>query len=163
MMLSDWEMQHFWTKLLHRADRDRCVMWITKFREPQQGLHAKRHRNEYMQLMKRMLRKGIVEAPFNHTPQSGLLPVLPAFTFAHYNHYNSTFDVHNQGETEIEQRIFEVIARCEQEKLNMRKEQEISMEKHMNETNQKLCEIEEKYNKKIEATSALICGLEDKV
>ena len=83
--------------------------------------------------------------------------------FAHYNDYNSTFDVHNQGETEIEQRIFEVIARCEQEKLNMRKEQEHNMEKHMNETNQILCEIEEKYSKKIEATSALICGLEDRV
>ena len=161
--LSDWEMQHFWTNLPHRADRNRCVMWITKFREPQEGLHAKRNRNEYMQLMKRMLRKGIVEAPFNHTPQPGLLPVLPAFMFAHYNDYNSTFDVHNQGETEIEQRIFEVIARCKQEKLNMRKEQEHNMEKHMNETNQKLCEIEEKYNKKIEATSALICGLEDRV
>ena len=33
----------------------------------------------------------------------------------------------------------------------------------MNQTNQKLCKIEEKYNKKIEATSALICGLEDRV
>ena len=138
-------------------------MWVTKFREPQEGLHAKRNRNEYMQLLKRMLRKGIVEAPFTHTPQPGLLPVLPAFMSVLYNDYNSTFDVHNQGETEIEQRVFEVIARCEQEKLNMRKEQEHNMEKHMNETNQILCEIEEKYNKKIEATSALICGLEDRV
>ena len=162
-MLSDAEMQHFYRKLPHRADCDRCVMWVTKFREPQEGLHAKRNRNEYMQLLKRMLRKGIVEAPFTHTPQPGLLPVLPAFMSAHYNDYNSTFDVHNQGETEIEQRVFEVIARCEQEKLNMRKEQEHNMEKHMNETNQILCEIEEKYNKKIEATSALICGLEDRV
>ena len=321
-MLSDSEMQHFWTKLPHRADRDRCVMWITKFREPQEGLHAKRNRNEYMQLMKRMLRKGIVEAPFTHTPQPGLLPVLPAFMSVLYNDYNSIFNVHNQSnwgpsaasgtssarslyplqlnfnekhekqdptnsfglctakdggdiprsvyrdasyhksddreaeirskifeerwqeerlrmeqkhqakeqqilyrknaeieelkgryhverteqeealkkvkremevlkkelasvkentdkqleemrratqqssqsrEAEIEQRVYEVTARYEQEKLNMRKEQKHNMEKHMNETKQKLCEMEEKYNKKIEATSALICGLEDRV
>ena len=66
-------------------------------------------------------------------------------------------------ETEIEQRIYEVTARYEQEKLNMGKEQKHNMEKHMNETNQNYGEMEEKYNKKIEGTSALICGFEDRV
>ena len=59
--------------------------------------------------------------------------------------------------------VYEVTARYEQDKLNMRKKQKHNMEKHMNETNQKLCEMEEKYNKELKATSALIYGLEDRV
>ena len=51
-----------------------------------------------MQLMRRMLRKGVVEAPFTRRPQPGLLPVLPAFMSVLYNDYNSTFDVHNQSD-----------------------------------------------------------------
>ena len=84
-MLSDSKMQHFWAKLPHRADRDKCCMWIKKFREPQEGLPAKRNRNEYVQLMRRMLRKGVVEAPFTRRPQPGLLPLLPAFMSVLYN------------------------------------------------------------------------------
>lgn len=63
-------------------ERQRCALWIRKLCEPSgtgAGLLGRKNRNLYAKLLLHMLRRGVLEGPFTHRPESGTLKTLPSY------------------------------------------------------------------------------------
>ncbi|XP_046339268.2 centrosomal protein of 112 kDa-like isoform X3 [Haliotis rufescens] len=80
------DMKPYVLKLPHKADRQRCAVWIKKLCEPPAaGVTGRKNRNMYGQLMLHMLRRGVLEGPFDKRPSGGSLPTLPPYMSIYFD------------------------------------------------------------------------------
>ncbi|XP_046555303.1 centrosomal protein of 112 kDa-like [Haliotis rubra] len=80
------DMKPYVLKLPHKADRQRCAVWIKKLCEPPAtGVTGRKNRNMYGQLMLHMLRRGVLEGPFDKRPSDGSLPTLPPYMSIYFD------------------------------------------------------------------------------
>ncbi|XP_008939444.1 PREDICTED: centrosomal protein of 112 kDa, partial [Merops nubicus] len=80
-------------KLQHRSERQRCALWIKKLCEPSgagTGTAGRKNRNLYAKLLLHMLKRGVLEGPFTHKPEPGMLKTLPSYMLIYFDEPNST-------------------------------------------------------------------------
>ncbi|NXQ80378.1 CE112 protein, partial [Nyctibius grandis] len=80
-------------KLQHRSERKRCALWIKKLYEPSgagTGIAGRKNRNLYAKLLLHMLKRGVLEGPFTHKPEPGILKTLPKYMSIFFDEPNST-------------------------------------------------------------------------
>ncbi|NWX76883.1 CE112 protein, partial [Alca torda] len=80
-------------KLQHRSERQRCALWIKKLCEPSgagTGIVGRKNRNLYAKLLLHMLKRGVLEGPFTHKPEPGILTTLPSYMSIYFDEPNST-------------------------------------------------------------------------
>uniref|UniRef100_A0A8C3KED2 Centrosomal protein 112 n=1 Tax=Calidris pygmaea TaxID=425635 RepID=A0A8C3KED2_9CHAR len=80
-------------KLQHRSERQRCALWIKKLCEPSgagTGIVGRKNRNLYAKLLLHMLKRGVLEGPFTHKPEPGILKTLPSYMSIYFDEPNST-------------------------------------------------------------------------
>ncbi|XP_065504127.1 centrosomal protein of 112 kDa isoform X2 [Caloenas nicobarica] len=80
-------------KLQHRSERQRCALWIKKLCEPSgagTGTVGRKNRNLYAKLLLHMLKRGVLEGPFTHKPEPGILKTLPSYMSIYFDEPNST-------------------------------------------------------------------------
>uniref|UniRef100_A0A8D0F1M8 Centrosomal protein 112 n=1 Tax=Strix occidentalis caurina TaxID=311401 RepID=A0A8D0F1M8_STROC len=80
-------------KLQHRSERQRCALWIKKLCEPSgagTGIEGRKNRNLYAKLLLHMLKRGVLEGPFTHKPEPGILKTLPSYMSIYFDEPNST-------------------------------------------------------------------------
>lgn len=64
------------------SERQRCALWVKKLCEPSgagTGIAGRRNRNSYAKLLLHMLKRGVLEDPFTHEPEPGMLKTLPSY------------------------------------------------------------------------------------
>ncbi|XP_067403425.1 centrosomal protein of 112 kDa isoform X2 [Emydura macquarii macquarii] len=86
------DMKPFVLKLPHKSERQRCALWIKKLCEPSgagAGIMGRKNRNLYAKLLLHMLKKGVLEGPFTHKPEPGLLKTLPSYMSIYFDEPNS--------------------------------------------------------------------------
>ncbi|XP_065549347.1 centrosomal protein of 112 kDa isoform X2 [Lathamus discolor] len=79
-------------KLQHRSERQRCALWIKKLCEPSgagTGVAGRKNRNLYAKLLLHMLKRGVLEGPFTHKPEPGMLKTLPSYMSIYFDEPNS--------------------------------------------------------------------------
>ncbi|XP_040386894.1 centrosomal protein of 112 kDa isoform X6 [Cygnus olor] len=79
-------------KLQHRSERQRCALWIKKLCEPSgagTGVAGRKNRNLYARLLLHMLKRGLLEGPFTHKPEPGILKTLPSYMSIYFDEPNS--------------------------------------------------------------------------
>uniref|UniRef100_A0ACB8EL69 Uncharacterized protein n=1 Tax=Sphaerodactylus townsendi TaxID=933632 RepID=A0ACB8EL69_9SAUR len=87
------DMKPYVLKLPHKLERQRCALWIKKLCEPSgagTGVVDRKNRNLYAKLLLHMLKRGILEGPFTHKPEAGMLKPLPAYMSIYFDEPNST-------------------------------------------------------------------------
>ncbi|XP_065419732.1 centrosomal protein of 112 kDa isoform X4 [Chrysemys picta bellii] len=87
------DMKPFVLKLPHKSERQRCALWIKKLCEPSgagAGIMGRKNRNLYAKLLLHMLKRGILEGPFTHKPEPGILKTLPSYMSIYFDEPNST-------------------------------------------------------------------------
>lgn len=73
-------------QLPHRADRQKCAVWIKKLCEPpSSGITGRKNRNMYSQLMLHMLKRGNIQGPFDKKPDEGPLQPLPPYMSIYFD------------------------------------------------------------------------------
>uniref|UniRef100_G1N5W2 DUF4485 domain-containing protein n=1 Tax=Meleagris gallopavo TaxID=9103 RepID=G1N5W2_MELGA len=79
-------------KLQHRSERQRCALWVKKLCEPSgagTGIAGRKNRNSYAKLLLHMLKRGVLEDPFTHEPEPGMLKTLPSYMLIYFDEPNS--------------------------------------------------------------------------
>ncbi|XP_075297276.1 centrosomal protein of 112 kDa isoform X1 [Opisthocomus hoazin] len=79
-------------KLQLRSERQRCALWIKKLCEPSgagTGIAGRKNRNLYAKLLLHMLKRGVLEGPFTHKPEPGILKTLPSYMSIYFDEPNS--------------------------------------------------------------------------
>uniref|UniRef100_A0A8B9FT30 DUF4485 domain-containing protein n=1 Tax=Amazona collaria TaxID=241587 RepID=A0A8B9FT30_9PSIT len=79
-------------ELQHRTERQRCALWIKKLCEPSgagTGVAGRKNRNLYAKLLLHMLKRGVLEGPFTHKPDPGMLKTLPSYMSIYFDEPNS--------------------------------------------------------------------------
>ncbi|NXW05924.1 CE112 protein, partial [Fregetta grallaria] len=74
-------------------ERQRCALWIKKLCEPSgagTGIVGRKNRNLYAKLLLHMLKRGVLEGPFTHKPEPGILKTLPSYMSIYFDEPNST-------------------------------------------------------------------------
>lgn len=64
------------------SERQRCALWIKKLCEPSgagEGIVGRKNRNFHAKLLLHMLKRGVLEGPFTHKPETGMLKILPSY------------------------------------------------------------------------------------
>ncbi|XP_063208666.1 centrosomal protein of 112 kDa isoform X1 [Chroicocephalus ridibundus] len=87
------DMKPYVLKLQHRSERQRCALWIKKLCEPSgagTGIVGRKNRNLYAKLLLHMLKRGVLEGPFTHKPEAGILKTLPSYMSIYFDEPNST-------------------------------------------------------------------------
>ncbi|XP_077689219.1 centrosomal protein of 112 kDa isoform X3 [Eretmochelys imbricata] len=87
------DMKPFVLKLPHKSERQRCALWIKKLCEPSgagAGIMGRKNRNLYAKLLLHMLKRGVLEGPFTHKPEPGILKTLPSYMSIYFDEPNST-------------------------------------------------------------------------
>ncbi|NXX80654.1 CE112 protein, partial [Urocolius indicus] len=87
------DMKPYVLKLQHRSESHRCALWIEKLREPSgagTGIAGRKNRNLYAKLLLHMLKRGVLEDPFAHKPEPGMLKALPSYMSIYFDEPNST-------------------------------------------------------------------------
>ncbi|XP_061866695.1 centrosomal protein of 112 kDa isoform X2 [Colius striatus] len=87
------DMKPYVLKLQHRSEIHRCALWIEKLREPSAagtGIAGRKNRNFYARLLLHMLKRGVLEDPFTHKPEPGMLKTLPSYMSIYFDEPNST-------------------------------------------------------------------------
>ncbi|XP_045066643.1 centrosomal protein of 112 kDa-like [Coregonus clupeaformis] len=82
------DMKPYVLKLHHKTERQRCALWIKKLCDPAvsgSGLMGRKNRNMYSRLLLHMLRRGVLEGPFSHKPESGSLRTLPTYMSIYFD------------------------------------------------------------------------------
>ncbi|XP_078510436.1 centrosomal protein of 112 kDa isoform X3 [Lissotriton helveticus] len=86
------DMKPFVLKLQHKSERQRCAIWIKKLCEPSgagSGFTGRKKRNMYAKLLLHMLKRGLLEGPFTHRPEEGVLKTLPSYMSIYFDEPNS--------------------------------------------------------------------------
>ncbi|XP_060108315.1 centrosomal protein of 112 kDa [Heteronotia binoei] len=87
------DMKPYVLKLPHKLERQRCALWIKKLCEPSgagEGIVGRKNRNLYAKLLLHMLKRGVLEGPFTHKPETGMLKNLPSYMSIYFDEPNST-------------------------------------------------------------------------
>nr|XP_056710831.1 centrosomal protein of 112 kDa isoform X1 [Euleptes europaea] len=87
------DMKPYVLKLPHKLERQRCALWIKKLCEPSgagTGIVDRKNRNLYAKLLLHMLKRGVLEGPFTHKPEAGMLKTLPSYMSIYFDEPNST-------------------------------------------------------------------------
>ncbi|XP_061471567.1 centrosomal protein of 112 kDa isoform X3 [Rhineura floridana] len=87
------DMKPYVLKLPHKSERQRCALWIKKLCEPAgagAGTVGRKNRNLYAKLLLHMLKRGVLEGPFTHKPETGTLKTLPSYMSIYFDEPNST-------------------------------------------------------------------------
>ncbi|XP_044305381.1 centrosomal protein of 112 kDa isoform X3 [Varanus komodoensis] len=87
------DMKPYVLKLSHKSERQRCALWIKKLCEPSgagTGIVGRKNRNLYAKLLLHMLKRGVLEGPFTHKPETGILKTLPSYMSIYFDEPNST-------------------------------------------------------------------------
>ncbi|XP_064843123.1 centrosomal protein of 112 kDa [Oncorhynchus masou masou] len=82
------DMKPYVLKLPHKTERQLCALWIKKLCDPGvsgSGLMGRKNRNMYARLLLHMLRRGALEGPFSHKPESGSLKTLPTYMSIYFD------------------------------------------------------------------------------
>uniref|UniRef100_A0A4W5QNK2 DUF4485 domain-containing protein n=1 Tax=Hucho hucho TaxID=62062 RepID=A0A4W5QNK2_9TELE len=82
------DMKPYVLKLPHKTERQQCALWIKKLCDPGvsgSGLMGLKNRNMYARLLLHMLRRGVLEGPFSHKPESGSLKTLPTYMSIYFD------------------------------------------------------------------------------
>uniref|UniRef100_A0A8C7K799 Centrosomal protein 112 n=1 Tax=Oncorhynchus kisutch TaxID=8019 RepID=A0A8C7K799_ONCKI len=82
------DMKPYVLKLPHKTERQLCALWIKKLCDPGvsgSGLMGRKNRNMYARLLLHMLRRGVLEGPFSHKPESGSLKTLPTYMSIYFD------------------------------------------------------------------------------
>ncbi|XP_066560357.1 centrosomal protein of 112 kDa isoform X2 [Amia ocellicauda] len=82
------DMRPYVLKLPHKSERQRCALWIKKLCDPSgsgSGIMGRRNRNMYAKLLLHMLRRGLLEGPFTHRPEPGILKTLPTYMSIYFD------------------------------------------------------------------------------
>ncbi|XP_063149545.1 centrosomal protein of 112 kDa isoform X4 [Candoia aspera] len=86
------DMKPYVLKLPHKSERYRCAVWIKKLCEPSgtgTGIVGRKNRNLYAKLLLHMLKRGVLEGPFTHKPESGILKTLPSYMSIYFDEPSS--------------------------------------------------------------------------
>ncbi|GCB80194.1 hypothetical protein scyTo_0018897 [Scyliorhinus torazame] len=86
------DMKPYVLKLVHKSERQRCALWIKKLCDPSgagAGIMGRKNRNMYAKLLLHMLRRGVLEGPFTHRPETGSLKTLPSYMVQNVQQKNS--------------------------------------------------------------------------
>ncbi|XP_078385152.1 centrosomal protein of 112 kDa isoform X2 [Cetorhinus maximus] len=95
------DMKPYVLKLLHKSERQRCALWIKKLCDPSgagAGVMGRKNRNMYAKLLLHMLRRGVLEGPFTHRPEPGLLKTLPSYMSIYFDEPSFTKPPDHQAE-----------------------------------------------------------------
>ncbi|NWS55950.1 CE112 protein, partial [Chunga burmeisteri] len=87
------DMKSHVPKLQHESEQQRCALWIKKLCEPSgagTGIAGRKNRNLYAKLLLHMLKRGVLEGPFTHKPEPGMLKTLPSYMTIYFDEPNST-------------------------------------------------------------------------
>ncbi|NXL00572.1 CE112 protein, partial [Mesembrinibis cayennensis] len=87
------DMKAYVLELQDRSERERCALWIKKLYEPSgagTGIVGRKNRNLYAKLLLHMLKRGVLEGPFTHKPERGILKTLPSYMSIYFDEPNST-------------------------------------------------------------------------
>ncbi|KAM6905325.1 centrosomal protein of 112 kDa [Xenentodon cancila] len=82
------DMKPYVLKHPNKAERQRCAIWIKKLCDPGtcgSGLIGWKNRNMYARLLLHMLKRGVLEGPFNSKPEPGNLRALPAYLSIYFD------------------------------------------------------------------------------
>ncbi|XP_075034140.1 centrosomal protein of 112 kDa isoform X2 [Mixophyes fleayi] len=86
------DMKPYVLKLPQKQDRQRCALWIKKLCDPSgagTGVTGRKNRNLYSKLLLHMLKCGVLEGPFTHKPEEGMLKTLPTYMSIYFDEPNS--------------------------------------------------------------------------
>ncbi|KFP73224.1 Centrosomal protein of 112 kDa, partial [Apaloderma vittatum] len=87
------DMKPYVLKLQHRSERQRCALWIKKLCEPSgagTGIVGRKNRNLYAKLLLHMLKRSVLEGPFAHKPEPGILKTFPSYMSIYFEEPKST-------------------------------------------------------------------------
>ncbi|XP_074552561.1 centrosomal protein of 112 kDa-like isoform X1 [Halichoeres trimaculatus] len=82
------DMKPYVLKHPRKSERQQCAIWIKKLCDPAacgSGLLGRKNRNVYARLLLNMLKRGVLELPFNSKPEPGCLKPLPTYMIIYYD------------------------------------------------------------------------------
>uniref|UniRef100_A0A8C9YJA7 Centrosomal protein 112 n=1 Tax=Sander lucioperca TaxID=283035 RepID=A0A8C9YJA7_SANLU len=82
------DMKPYVLKHPNNTERQRCAIWIKKLCDPAtcgSGLIGRKNRNMHARLLLHMLKRGILERPFNSKPEPGSLKTLPTYMSIYFD------------------------------------------------------------------------------
>ncbi|XP_034749865.1 centrosomal protein of 112 kDa isoform X2 [Etheostoma cragini] len=82
------DMKPYVLKHPSRTERQRCAIWIKKLCDPAtcgSGLIGRKNRNMHARLLLHMLKRGVLERPFNSKPEPGSLKTLPTYMSIYFD------------------------------------------------------------------------------
>ncbi|XP_029455189.1 centrosomal protein of 112 kDa isoform X2 [Rhinatrema bivittatum] len=86
------DMKPYVLKLPFKPERQRCALWIKKLCDPSgagTGFMGRKNRNMHAKLLLHMLKRGVLEGPFTHRPEAGILKTLPSYMSIYFDEPNS--------------------------------------------------------------------------
>ncbi|NXO68149.1 CE112 protein, partial [Phainopepla nitens] len=81
-------MKPYVLNLQHSSERKRCSLWIKKLCKLSGagiGIVGRENRNLYAKLLLHMLQRGVLDGPFRHKPEEGMLKTLPAYMSVYFD------------------------------------------------------------------------------
>ncbi|NXH40687.1 CE112 protein, partial [Dicaeum eximium] len=85
-------MKPYVLNLQSRSERKRCSLWIKKLCRTSGagiGIVGRENRNLYAKLLLHMLKRGVLDGPFNQKPEEGTLKTLPAYMSVYFDEPSS--------------------------------------------------------------------------
>ncbi|XP_028456384.1 centrosomal protein of 112 kDa isoform X2 [Perca flavescens] len=82
------DMKPYVLKHPNKTERQRCAVWIKKLCDPAtcgSGLIGRKNRNMHARLLLHMLKRGVLERPFNSKPEPGSLKTLPTYMSIYFD------------------------------------------------------------------------------
>ncbi|XP_042361086.1 centrosomal protein of 112 kDa isoform X2 [Plectropomus leopardus] len=82
------DMKPYVLKHPNKTERQRCAVWIKKLCDPTicgSGLIGRKNRNMHARLLLHMLKRGVLERPFNSKPEPGSLKTLPTYMSIYFD------------------------------------------------------------------------------
>uniref|UniRef100_A0AAY4BYV6 DUF4485 domain-containing protein n=1 Tax=Denticeps clupeoides TaxID=299321 RepID=A0AAY4BYV6_9TELE len=177
------DMKPHFLKVPNRSERQQCALWIKKLCDPVacgSGVTGRKNRNMYAWLLLHMLRRGVLEAPFTHKPEAGLLKTLPTYmvnALCSYSNacsllvvyvlqvYCAKYDVPRTMNyivlAELVAKVLEV--RHQEEKLQLQQRHDSDVQKILDRKNAEMNEVKSAFRKKQLESDEIIRKLEKKV
>uniref|UniRef100_A0AAY4BZG2 DUF4485 domain-containing protein n=1 Tax=Denticeps clupeoides TaxID=299321 RepID=A0AAY4BZG2_9TELE len=165
------DMKPHFLKVPNRSERQQCALWIKKLCDPVacgSGVTGRKNRNMYAWLLLHMLRRGVLEAPFTHKPEAGLLKTLPTYMSIYFDEPLHSRPVEKEPCAvpewvcgELQDSLLEV--RHQEEKLQLQQRHDSDVQKILDRKNAEMNEVKSAFRKKQLESDEIIRKLEKKV